>query len=55
MASPMKVLHERDIVQQPLHYEKYRDLESEFTQENLVAFISSIGHKFKGELNANVS
>jgi hypothetical protein len=44
MASPSKInanslLSVKEIVQKPLNYERYVDLENELNQENLVAFI----------------
>jgi hypothetical protein len=39
----------------PLNYEKYKDLESEFTTESLIEFITKIGGKYKEELQSKVS
>jgi hypothetical protein len=45
----------RDIIQKPLNYDKYRDLENELNQENLIDFIGNIANKYRDELNGNVS
>jgi hypothetical protein len=39
----------------PLNYERYKDLESEFTTESLIEFITKIGGKYKEELQSKVS
>jgi hypothetical protein len=39
----------------PLNYERYKDLESEFTTESLIEFIIKIGGKYKEELQSKVS
>jgi len=38
-----------------LNYERYKDLESEFTTESLIEFITKIGGKYKEELQSKVS
>lgn len=41
-------------MQKPLNYEKYRDLENEFEPADLVAFIKSMGQKYKDEQQTQV-
>ena len=59
MASPQKApaagaLSTQDIVQRPLNYDRYKDIEPELTQDNLSDFISKISIKHKDELKQNV-
>jgi len=48
------MLQSADFVQKTLNYEKYRDLENEFAPADLVAFIKSMGQKYKDEQQAQV-
>jgi hypothetical protein len=54
-ASPAPILSANDLVQKPLNYAKYRDMEGEFTEESLLKFVGVIANKYKTELYANVS
>lgn len=59
MASPSKInanslLSVKEIVQKPLNYERYVDLENELNQENLVAFIVNGANQYRESLKAKV-
>lgn len=54
MPAPGVFLQAREIVQRPLNYEKYSDLEQELNTQNLADFIQKIAQKYKSELTASV-
>lgn len=49
------LLASRDIVERGLNYERYRDMESELNEQNLIEFIAQIGSTYKQELTNSVS
>lgn len=55
-ASPAApLLSANELIQRPLNYAKYRDMEGEFTEESLAKFVAVIANKYKTELHSNVS
>lgn len=49
LAPTQSLLSAKDLVQKPLNYDKYRDLENELTQADIIAFITNMGNKYKEE------
>ena len=41
------LLASTDFVHKPLNYDKYRDLENEFAPHDLIAFVQSMGQRYK--------